>query len=86
MEHRRRRRRLFSRNRCTCGLPWPCPDALRWPANMPIPDGQHTHQGTRNESRANVPTFSGRPMPQIGRSYRLTRGQDIRANGGHRWA
>lgn len=90
MIHERRRRLLvFPSSRCTCGLSWPCPDAIAWPVGSPIPDGATRHPtplGLSNRPRWDGPTrmvMGYNAAPQAGRAGRLTRGQAFRANGKH---
>jgi hypothetical protein len=67
--HRKARRILFRRARCTCGLPWPCLELrLAEIRSRPQPD---------------PPGWSGptEMFPQVGRAGRLTPAQEYRASG-----
>jgi hypothetical protein len=82
MKHQQRRRlRILRSSRCTCGLGWPCPDSIEWPAGSPVPDGSAAVRRAPNRPSWDGPTVD---TSGIGRAGRLTPAQAHRANGG-RW-
>ncbi|GLW32219.1 hypothetical protein Areg01_51580 [Actinoplanes regularis] len=70
MQHRKAKRKLFRRTRCTCGLPWPCLEL--------------TLVAIRNRPQPEVPGWAAptRAVPQVGRAGNLTPAQEYRASGG----
>lgn len=80
MQHEQRRRLLVFKTRaCTCGMRWPCPDALPWQSesgNAPEPDAPEWPSRRSPDWNTGTTAFD-----QIGRAGHLTRGQARRANG-----
>jgi hypothetical protein len=89
--HARRRRKwwqIFSRPRCTCGLPWPCIES--WMAKGREGEELRTLTAlsdpgkSADSRRPEVPSWQTNTMPlfQVARAGSLTPGQERRSRGG----
>lgn len=84
MQHRKRKRRWWwplRRQRCVCGLPWPCIE--EWMAAARQRE-EHRVQTSASEPPLATPAWNGntRPLYQVGRAGSLTPAQERRARGG----